>query len=60
MSCLLARTLPLVVPTHHLPDPPPRVDLLPLQEPIGEALVELHVQGVDPVLGRLELEEEFD
>jgi len=55
MSFLLAWTLPLVIPTHHLSDPPPRDDLLPLQEPIGEALVELRVQRVDPVLGRLQL-----
>ena len=49
-----------MVPTHHLPDPPPRLKLLSLQEPIRETLVELHVKGVDPVLCRLKFEEEFD
>jgi len=60
VSCFLAWILSLKVSEHHLSDPSPRDDLLPLQEPIGETLLELHVQVVYAVLGRLELEEEFE
>ena len=60
MAGFLVWMLPLEVPMYHPSDLSPRVDFLPFQEPICEAVIELDVKRVHTVLSRLELEKEFE